>query len=330
MIFIVLTLKKLNFLIIIFLVCVCTTIILFDFTKVQALEYGHAQDCYKYNVIKYNKLTKRNKEIQEIQNWLKANGYYNGKIDGIYGKKTVRGIKKFQKLNHLKADGIIGYKTWAKIGDYQQVTSSKQINFPHGTSKLLIDLLNKELILIVNNKPYKYFQVAVGKLETPTPIGQWKITRKAENWGDGFGSRWMGLNINWGLYGIHGTNKPWSIGRSESHGCIRMNNHDIENLYKYIKPGDKVSIYGNPFTELKEPLRVLMNGEKGTDVVEIQKQLKRLGFYNDEIDGIFGYKLEKAVKDLQREMKVEVTAQIREKEYKRLGFGEIKEIRERY
>jgi lipoprotein-anchoring transpeptidase ErfK/SrfK len=42
---------------------------------------------------------------------------------------------------------------------------------------------------------------------------------------------------------IHGTNDPDSIGRSASHGCVRLANWDVVRLATKIKSGDAVSIY---------------------------------------------------------------------------------------
>ncbi|MEX2109129.1 MAG: L,D-transpeptidase [Gemmatimonadaceae bacterium] len=44
-------------------------------------------------------------------------------------------------------------------------------------------------------------------------------------------------------YAIHGTNKPETIGRSVSHGCVRMRNADIERLYPMVPVGTPVYIY---------------------------------------------------------------------------------------
>lgn len=44
-------------------------------------------------------------------------------------------------------------------------------------------------------------------------------------------------------YGIHGTDAPESIGRSVSHGCVRMLNEDIERLYPLVPIGTPVYIY---------------------------------------------------------------------------------------
>jgi hypothetical protein len=44
-------------------------------------------------------------------------------------------------------------------------------------------------------------------------------------------------------YGIHGTNDPSSIGRSVSHGCVRLRNEDIATLYDMVDVGTPVYIY---------------------------------------------------------------------------------------
>ncbi len=44
-------------------------------------------------------------------------------------------------------------------------------------------------------------------------------------------------------YGIHGTNVPESIGRSVSHGCVRLRNEDIERLFEMVAVGTPVYIY---------------------------------------------------------------------------------------
>ena len=55
-----------------------------------------------------------------------------------------------------------------------------------------------------------------------------------------FGSRGMTLSDT--LYAIHGTNKPSSIGKDESHGCVRMQQADVEELYNMVTHETKVTI----------------------------------------------------------------------------------------
>jgi len=44
------------------------------------------------------------------------------------------------------------------------------------------------------------------------------------------------------LYRIHGTNEPWTIGKSVSAGCIRMTNQDVVELYDSTRVGTKVVV----------------------------------------------------------------------------------------
>ena len=52
----------------------------------------------------------------------------------------------------------------------------------------------------------------------------------------------MGLNRKG--YGIHGTNNPQSIGHNASHGCVRMRNRDVEDLFARVAVGDLVELHG--------------------------------------------------------------------------------------
>ena len=54
--------------------------------------------------------------VKKIQTALQQKGFYSGKIDGIYGSRTVTSIKAFQRRSGLKVDGICGEKTLAKLG----------------------------------------------------------------------------------------------------------------------------------------------------------------------------------------------------------------------
>ena len=55
---------------------------------------------------------------KQIQRALKSAGFYEGSIDGKIGPKTKAAIRKFQKANGLKADGIVGKRTSAELNKY--------------------------------------------------------------------------------------------------------------------------------------------------------------------------------------------------------------------
>ena len=104
--------------------------------------------------------------------------------------------------------------------------------------------------------------VTTGSQHDPLPIGTWKVTTYAflppfHYQPDLFwdvddskdekmlppgpnglvGVAWLDLSKE--HYGIHGTPEPQTIGRTESHGCIRMTNWDVLRLSRMLKPGFK-------------------------------------------------------------------------------------------
>jgi L,D-transpeptidase ErfK/SrfK len=50
------------------------------------------------------------------------------------------------------------------------------------------------------------------------------------------------LDLGWARYVIHGTNKPYGIGRRVSHGCIRLYPWDIAWLFSHVRPGTSVEV----------------------------------------------------------------------------------------
>ncbi len=58
----------------------------------------------------------RGEDVRQVQTMLKNAGYDPGQLDGIYGKKTERAVKRFQKDHRLKVDGIVGKMTYQALG----------------------------------------------------------------------------------------------------------------------------------------------------------------------------------------------------------------------
>jgi hypothetical protein len=125
---------------------------------------------------------------------------------------------------------------------------------------LLISIPDHELAVIEDGQVKKIYSVAVGKESTPSPTGSFHIVVRvvdptyyhegkvvAPGPGNPLGDRWMGLDRKG--YGIHGTNAPQSIGKSASHGCIRMAKRDLEELFSMVKVGDEVEIRGERDTQ---------------------------------------------------------------------------------
>jgi len=186
--------------------------------------------------------------------------------------------------------------------------SSFTANKASNSYNILIDLDELKLYLLNKdtNKIVKTYPISGGKRSTPSPIGTWTIINKGE-WDKGFGTRWMGLNVPWGQYGIHGTNKPLTIGGSYSLGCIRMINKDIEELYKLVDNGTTVVIYGGPYGLYENEFRILIPGNVGSDVYEVERRLKDIGYYSGALDGIYGEELKSAAIKFRKNNKLTIT-----------------------
>ena len=108
-----------------------------------------------------------------------------------------------------------------------------------------------------------YAPVTTGSQNDPLPIGEWKVNGTQFNpkfhynpklfWdadpshskatlppgpNSPVGLVWIDLSKP--HYGIHGTPEPSTIGRTESHGCIRLTNWDALKLASLVKPGTRV------------------------------------------------------------------------------------------
>jgi len=119
---------------------------------------------------------------------------------------------------------------------------------------------SNRLFLYEGTKYRRFFAVATGQRQYPTPLGRFKIVVKWRNpwwyppnspWAQGqqpippgpnnpLGTRWMGLSAP-GV-GIHGTPSDASIGYSVSHGCIRMHISQAEWLFNHVEIGTTVFI----------------------------------------------------------------------------------------
>jgi lipoprotein-anchoring transpeptidase ErfK/SrfK len=125
---------------------------------------------------------------------------------------------------------------------------------------IVIRRSSNRLFLYDGMKYRRFFVVATGQSQYPTPLGRFTVIVKWKNpwwyppkspWAQGqkpippgpnnpLGTRWMGLSAP-GV-GIHGTPSDASIGYSVSHGCIRMHVPQAEWLFNHVEIGTTVFI----------------------------------------------------------------------------------------
>jgi lipoprotein-anchoring transpeptidase ErfK/SrfK len=118
---------------------------------------------------------------------------------------------------------------------------------------IIVSIPDRKLAVMESGKVIKIFPTAVGAPKSPSPSGSFKIVQRLSEptwYSKGkivppgkacpIGTRWLGLSVKG--YGIHGTNNPSSIGHNASHGCIRLRNRDVEELFGMVSVGDDVEL----------------------------------------------------------------------------------------
>lgn len=175
------------------------------------------------------------------------------------------------------------------------------------TAHLLPDAPREGIVINLAEMRLYYFEepgaapesypIAVGREGRNTPLGTTQVVRKAENptWyppasiraekpelppvvrpgpDNPLGAH--ALYLGWPAYLIHGTNKPWGIGRQASAGCIRMYPEDIERLYSRVP-------VGTPVTVVNQPVKIAWIGDElFVEVHPTDSQAAQL-----ELDGTF-------------------------------------------
>lgn len=214
-------------------------------------------------------------------------------------------------FNHNYDESFIS-NTAAAEAEPEPPSSSSQ--FQESVQKkgysIYINLDEKQMYVYKEGTLVKTYPCSGGNPNTPSPEGTWKVISK-DTWGDGFGGAWLGFNVPWGKYGIHGTVYPWLIGKSNSSkGCIRMLNNDAKELYKMIPHGTTVTIVHN-----NRPFRSMMDGDVGSDVRDLQKALSKLDYNKSGVDGRYGEGTSASVEKFQKDHKLKVTGVVDRRTY---------------
>jgi lipoprotein-anchoring transpeptidase ErfK/SrfK len=184
--------------------------------------------------------------VGEIQQLLTDQQLYNGPIHNCYDTETSHAVALFQEKEHLPVTSIVDPLTYCRLHEAHttpitnQAPAAKRADFSLPRANILIAESARQLTLFDGNTPLRQYPVGIGKTVTPTPLGNFSIALKLMNPGGVLGTRWLGLSLDG--YGIHGTNQPWLIGTMVSHGCIRMHNSNVEELYTLVKVGTPVYI----------------------------------------------------------------------------------------
>jgi len=154
-----------------------------------------------------------------------------------------------------EVDGVPWYRVWLAVppNESRGWVRDGQMAFYTTTSKIVIDLSRRKLMVYRRGELLRTFPVAVGRPGLETPSGHFYVTQKLRPHDPNsvYGVLQLGTSATqpklngWpdgGLVAIHGTNEPWLIGRAISHGCVRMENAAVEEVSRLVPAGSPVII----------------------------------------------------------------------------------------
>ncbi len=137
-----------------------------------------------------------------------------------------------------------GRKGWVPAGALGELHVTHQY--------LRVDRETRRITLFRLGQPVWNAPVGVGRPSLPTPAGHFYLTEKLQAIGGPFyGPYAFGTSAyaptlsEWpggGVVGIHGTDEPQLIPGDPSHGCIRLRNADIVQLYRMVEVGTPLEI----------------------------------------------------------------------------------------
>ena len=189
-----------------------------------------------------------------------------------------------------------------------------------GPARIVVNLSEMRLYWFPKNGgPVMTFPVGVGTEGWLTPVGEFKVTQKQENppWvvpasirreepdlpavvppGPDNPLGTHALRLNKASILIHGTDKPFGVGRKASHGCLRLYPEDIPVLYEQVPVGTRVVIVREPVKVGVRNGRVFVEAHADEDstlnlLTEARRILKKRKL-EDRVDGAL---LEAALKD---------------------------------
>lgn len=124
--------------------------------------------------------------------------------------------------------------------------------------RLVLRLKKRRVFVYEGEKLRASYPVAIGKPGWETPTGKFQVIDMLENPGwtnfktgevlppgadNPLGERWIAFWTDGNDYiGFHGTPNRASVGDAISHGCVRMYNEDVRQLYEFVKLGTPVIV----------------------------------------------------------------------------------------
>jgi len=222
----------------------------------------------------------------------------------LIGNVGVRYVTKGQTLLDIARDNRLGIlEVMAANPDKDPWVPGQGSLIILPTHRILPDAPEKGIAINLAERRLYYFDdpsgevlslpIGIGREGFTTPLGSTKIVRKKANpiWYPTAATRAdspelpqavaagpdnplgdYALYLGWPTYAIHGTNKPWGVGRQVSRGCIRLYPEDIEFLFGEAAVGTPVTVVNQPVKFAWQNDRLFMEIHPSRDQLDALEQ----------------------------------------------------------
>jgi N-acetylmuramoyl-L-alanine amidase len=183
------------------------------------------------------RLGSRGASVAYLQRRLASLRYDVGPVDGVFGSSTLHGVVAFQKVNGLVRDGIVGPRTWYALAHPVVPRPRRWLS----ASSVEVNLTRQVVYLARQGVVLRILDASSGKASTPTPRGNFTITRRIDGWRQStLGLMWR-PNYFWRGYAVHGSTSVPAY--PASHGCVRVTVPAMNRLWPLLRVGMAVSVY---------------------------------------------------------------------------------------
>lgn len=186
--------------------------------------------------------------VKRLQEDLREDGFRPGVADGRFDQATLGAVYAFQKVHGLDRDGVFRDEHWALLDT--EIELSPPADVP---DRVEVDLAKQVLFLVKNDQVEAVLPISSGNGETyrsssgaqvraRTPEGDYSFYKRVEGWRISYlGGLYRPYYFRGG-YAIHGSRSvpPYPA----SHGCVRVELHDMDYLTTELELGMPIFVYG--------------------------------------------------------------------------------------
>ncbi len=185
--------------------------------------------------------------VERLQRSLAGSGFRPGEFDGVFGGATLGAVYAFQKVHGLERDGVFYRDYWrllgmdirvpqSEIADRVEVDLDRQVLF-------LIEAQEVTAVLPISSGNGEPYRNGTGSLvRARTPEGAYHFYKHIDGWRISYlGALYRPFYFRGG-YAIHGS--PSVPPYPASHGCVRVEIHDMDFLTTQLAVGMPIFVYG--------------------------------------------------------------------------------------